>query len=312
MNSYLKRFSGTIIAFVIFVVLLASVLLFDKEKEPDEDPEKVFPGLKTEEITSISLKTAGSEFTLEKKGGGWIVVSGSKEFSADKSAIDDLIRDLKDMEVEKLVTLESDKLGEYGIVESETEIIFRTNGTEYPMVVGDKSPVGSGIYLYDLGEGRVLIVKDQYLWGFLNKTPGDFRERDLLEVNKDDITRVSVRVGNFSAELVKKDGKWFQVTGGDSHMADQKKVREIIDSFSGLKAEEFEDDAPQDLEKYGLSEPTAEVVFYGEGREEVFLFGKRKDEASYFVKVGSGAPVYSVSKNYFKVLPKNREDLLSR
>jgi hypothetical protein len=53
-------------------------------------------------------------------------------------------------------------------------------------------------------------------------------------------------------------------------------------------------------------------VFYGNEGEEGVLFGKRKDEGSYFVKITKGEPVYSVSKNYFKILPKNNEDLMRR
>ena len=87
MNSYLKRFAGTVIALIIFVVLLASVLLFDREKQPEENLEKVFPGIDTEEITSFSLKSSGSEFTLEKGDGGWIVESGSKRVKAEENGI---------------------------------------------------------------------------------------------------------------------------------------------------------------------------------------------------------------------------------
>ncbi len=312
MNSYLKRFAGTVIALIIFVVLLASVLLFDKEKKPEENVEKVFPGIKTEEITSIGLKSPGSEFTLRKGDGGWTVESGSKRFKADEKAIGGLLQDIKDMEADKPVARDSDKLDEYGVVDSETEFSFRAGDAEYPVIIGDKSPVGAGIYIYDLGEGRVLIVKDQFLWGFVNKTPGDFRDRNLLGVKMGDVNRITVKVGEFSAELAMKDGKWFVEGGEDDLTADQKSVRELLDSFSGLKADGFENDAPESLEKYGLDEPAAEIVFYGSDREEGVLFGKRKDEGSYFVRVVNGEPVYSVSKNYFKILPKNNDDLAGR
>jgi hypothetical protein len=312
LNSYLKRFAGTLIALIIFVVLLASVLLFDREKQPEENLEKVFPGINTEEITSFSLKSSGSEFTLEKGDGGWIVESGSKRFKADEDAIEGLIQDVKDMEAGKSVAWDSDKLDEYGVVDSETEFSFRTRDAEYPVIIGDKSPVGMGIYIYDLGEGRVLIVKDQYLWGFVKKSPGDFRERNLLGMNKDAVTRITVKVGDFSTGLARKDGKWFVEGGEDNRIADQKRVRELLDSFSGLKADGFENDAPESLENYGLHEPTAEIVFYSNEGEEGVLFGKRKDEGSYFVKITKGEPVYSVSKNYFKILPKNNEDLMRR
>lgn len=312
MISYLKRFAGTVIALIIFVVLLASVLLFDKRENPEENVEKVFPGIKKEEITSFSLKSPGSEFTLKKGDRSWTVENGSKKFNADEKAIDGLLQDITDMEAGKPVARDSDKLDEYGVVDSETEFSFRAGDAEYPVIIGDKSPVGAGIYIYDLGEGRVLIVKDQFLWGFVNKTPGDFRDRSLLGADMDGVIRITVKVGEFSTELAMKDGKWFVGAGEDVRIADHKRVGELLDTFSGLKADDFENDAPEGLEKYGLEEPTAEVVFYGNDWEEGVLFGKRKDEGSYFVKVTNREPVYSVSKNYFKILPKNNDEIAGR
>ena len=312
MSAYLKRFAGTVIAFIIFLILLGSVLIFDRDKQTDKNLERVFPGIKSEEITSIRIKSADSEFTLEKGDNGWFLQSGPKKLRADKGAAENLIEDIREMEVEKLILRDSDNLNEYGIVESEAEFSVHTKDAEYPVIIGDKSPVGSGIYIYDLGEGRVLLVKDRYLWGFLDKKPGDFRERKLLAMDKGKVIRVSVKVGNFNMELTKKDGKWFEETNNGSHIADQKKVGELLESFSELKAEGFEDDEPEDLNEYGLLDPTAGIMFYGEGQEEGVIFGKRKDEGNYYVKLGNEAPVYSVSKNYFKILPKNGEEFLSK
>ena len=312
MNSYLKRFAGTVIAFIVFIILLASVLLFDKEKHADKNLEKVFPGIKAEEIISIRLKSGGSEFVLEKDNDDWVILGGSKKLKADNGAVGDLIKDVKEMEVEKLVSRDSRKLNDYGIVKSETEFSIKTKTAEYPLIIGDKSPVGSGVYIYDLGEGRVLIVKDQYLGGFMNRGPGDFRDRKLFNFEKEGVNRISVKVGGFSADLTRGGGKWVEVIKEDRRTADQKKVRELIDSFSEMKAEGFEDDEPQDLNKYGLLEPTAGIEFYLDGKGAGVLFGKRKDEESYYIKLNNEAPVYSVSKNYFKILPKSSEELLSR
>ena len=312
MITYLKRFAGTVIALVIFLILLGSVLLFNRDKQTENNLEKVFPGIKSEEITSIDIKSAGSEFSLKKNDSGWLLKSGSKQLKADTGAVENLIRDIKEMEVEKFVSRESNNLNEYGIVESESEFSFHTKDKEYPVIVGDKSPVGSGIYIYDLGEGRVLIVKDRYLWGFLDKKPGDFRERKLLALDKDKVTGISVKVGNLNMELARKGGKWLEVTDNSSHLVDQKKVGVLLDSFSELKAEGFEDGEPADLNKYGLLDPTAEIVFYSEGREEGVVFGKRKDEVNYYIKLRYEAPVFSVSKDYFKILPKNSEEFLIR
>ncbi|HVY55483.1 MAG TPA: DUF4340 domain-containing protein, partial [Thermodesulfobacteriota bacterium] len=255
MSSYLKRFASTVIVFIIFIVMLAAVLFYNREKkQPEKTNEKVFPSLKTDEITSIDLKSAGLEFELRKEGGDWVVESGGKEFKADKGAVGDLIRDMGDMEVEKLVSRDPGDLSEYGFVDSLTEFSVHAKGTEYPVVIGDKIPVGSGIYVYDLGEGRVLIVKDRYLWGFLRKKPEDFRDRRILGLDKDGVSRITVRVGDFSTEFVNDGDRWYEVIDGKNHPADEKKVRELVGSFAELKAEGFEDDVHGNFEKYGLTE----------------------------------------------------------
>lgn len=313
MSSYLKRFASTVIVFIVFVVLLASVLLYNREKkQPEKGSEKVFPALKTDDITSIDLKSSGIEFALRKEDGGWVVQSGGKKFGADGSAVGDLVRDVGEMEVDKLVSRDPANLDEYGFVDSLTEFSVHTKDTEYPVIIGDRSPVGSGIYIYDLGEGRVLIVEDRYLWGFLRKKPEDFRERRLTRIEKDGVARITVRVGDFSTALVKDGGRWYEVIGGENRPADQKKVLELLDSFAELKAAGFEDDVHGNLEKYELTEPVAEIVFYGKGSEEGVLFGKRNDESTYFAKAKGADPVYTVSKNYFIILPKNNEDYLSK
>jgi len=311
--NYFKRFASTVIVFIVFVILLASVLLYNREKkQPDKSSEKVFPVLQTDDIASINLKSSGIEFALRKEGGGWVVQSEGKKFGADGSAVGDLVRNVGEMKVEKLVSRDPANLDEFGFVDSLTEFSVHTKDTEYPVIIGDRSPVGSGIYIYDLGEGRVLIVKDQYLWGFLRKKPEDFRERRLTRIEKDGVARVTVRVGDFSTSLVKDGGNWYEVIDGKNHPADQKKVRELLVSFADLKAAGFEDDVHGNLEKYGLAEPVAEIVFYGKGSQEGVLFGKRKDESTYFAKAKGADPVYTVSKNYFIILPKNNEDYLSK
>ncbi|KAB2832399.1 MAG: hypothetical protein F9K51_05165 [Candidatus Dadabacteria bacterium] len=79
MSSYLKRFASTVVVFIVFMVLLASVLLYNREKkQPEKGSEKVFPALKTDDITSIDLKSSGIEFALRKErtAAGWCKAEG--------------------------------------------------------------------------------------------------------------------------------------------------------------------------------------------------------------------------------------------
>jgi hypothetical protein len=310
LKSYIKRFAGTIIALIVFIILLASVHLFDKEKHKETKVEKVFPSINVEEITSIRMKSGGQEFVLEKGDEGWFLLVDSKKLKADKDIVDDLIKNVKDMEVEKLVTTDSGKLKDYGIVTSDTEFSVKTKNAEYPLIIGDQSPIGSGVYVYDLGEGRVLIVKDKYLRVFMKKSPEDLRNRKILTLDKESVSSIVFKVGGFSADLMKENGKWVEVMNLDRIAADQKKINDIIDSYAEMKTDGFPDDSPLDLDKYGLGDPTTEIKFYMGGKEVAVLFGNRKDEENYYVKLSNAVPVYSVSKKYFKMLPKNNDEVL--
>ncbi len=309
----MHRFKGTLIAFIIFVILLGSLFLFDTEKRVEKKAEKVFPDIQPEEILSIRLNYPSSEALLEKKeDGGWMLTTDSGEYKADKGVVRDLVQDITGMEVESAIPEGETQPEEYGFVKSETEFTVTTGDTDYPVIIGDKSPVGSGTYIYDLGDGRVLIVNDRYLEALLNKSPFDFREAGLVDMAGDKVDKIVTRVGEFRVELEKENGKWVGVDTSEQKALDQRVIDDLIKSFSELEAEGFENDSPDDLSEYGLIDPTAEIVLYEGNRGVVILFGKRKDETTYYLKIASGDPVYSVSKDYFKMLPKNIDQISER
>lgn len=311
LKDYLKRFWGTFAALLIFAVLLASVLLYNSDKKSDADKalEKVFPAVKPEGILSIKLSYPGSEIALENEGGVWFVADKGKKHKADPEVVKNLIDDITGMESEKTVHQDGAELEDFGFVQSGTEFSFRTAEAEYPIVVGDKSPVGSGTYLYDLGEGRIVLVEDHYLWGIVDKKPDDFRERRLTYVDKQSIDRVVIRTGGFSVDLMKEKGVWTETGSEEPRKINQKKVGDILGSITGLKASGFVDDLSGDLDSYGLNEPAGEIALFGNGISETVFFGKRKDEENFYVKLGSGEQVYSASKEYFRILPKSIDDI---
>lgn len=313
MKDYLIRFKGTIFAFLIFVILLASVFLFDRDKQVDVVPEKVFPNLTPEEIKSVKLVDGSTEFTLEKgDSGDWIIVSGSGRHRADKERVDNLVKAVTDMQTKSSIQGGEDKLEEYGFVDSKTEFSVNTEETDYPVIIGGRSPVGSGTYIYDLGEGRILIVDDSYLEGFIDKDVDDYRDKKLFTLDKSSVDRISVKVGDFSVEIKKNNGKWTAADSSGAEAADAEVIKGLLDSYAALRVSDFVNDSPDDQVEFGFDEPLAEIGFYGGDDGELFLFGKRKDESDFYVKIASEEPVYSVSKNYFKILPKNMGQLRSK
>ena len=312
MGKYLRKFSGTLVALVIFAILLGGVLYYDSQKKAGESStasEKVFPGVKPDDILSIEITYPGDTVSLEKTDGKWYVAGDGKKYRADSEAVEDIVKDLTEMEADRIVSTDETGLDEFGFVESKREFSMATGDLDYPVIIGDKSPVGSGIYIYDLGEGRVILVKDHYLWGILNGSPEGFRDRNLAAFDKGAVDRIVVRAGVFSIELRKEKGTWVQSGAESPRPIDQKKVDELLSSFAGLKASDFVDDEPESLGEYGLDQPTVEAGFFGEGVSETIFFGKRKDEDNFYVKTSSGEEVYAVPKEHFGILPKNLDQI---
>ncbi len=314
MKDYLLRFKGTIAALLIFLILLATVLVFDREKEIDVEAEKVFPHLTSEVIKSIKLINQSSEFSLEKgETGDWMVVTDSGRYRADKEMAENLVNAITGMEVERLLEEDGHKIGEYGFVDSKTEFSVNTETADYPFIIGDRSPVGTGTYIYDLGGGRIMIVADRYLEGFIDKSVGDYRNKKLFPLDREKIDGVTIKVGGFSIDLRKVNGKWVADDNVQGTQAlDQAVVDGLLEAYSGLVASEFIDDRTTDPAAYGLNEPLGEIGFFSGDKGEIFLFGKRKSESEFYLKLGSDDPVYSISKSYFKVLPKNMEQLTGK
>ncbi|MEQ9618045.1 MAG: DUF4340 domain-containing protein [Deltaproteobacteria bacterium] len=309
MNNYLSRFKGTIIAFVVFILLLGSLFLLETEKPADIEAEKVFPGLKPEEIDSIQIVYPESEILLQREENGWSLATGSGRYKADSGVVQNLIEDVTGMEVEKNLSGDNIDLGEYGFVNSEAEFTVTTPDSDYPVIIGNGSPVGTGTYLYDLGDGRILIVKDHYLWAFLDKEPFDFREKKLVDLPHGKVNRAQIKVGDFSIELRKEKDRWVAADIPEPGAVDQKKIYDLITTYSELEAGGFENDNPEGLDAYGLDAPTAEIGLYTDGQASVISFGKRKDEDDYYIKVSSDNSIYSVSKDYFKKLPRNIDQI---
>jgi hypothetical protein len=311
LGKYLRKFSGTLVALVIFAALLGGVLYYDSQKKAAEAPEalKVFHGVKPDDILSIKITYPDGAVSLEKTDGKWYAAADGKKRRADSEAVDNLLKDLTEMEADKVVSTEETGLDEFGFVESKREFTVVTGDLDYPIIIGDRSPVGSGIYIYDLGEGRVILVKDHYLWGILNGSPEGFRDRKLAGFDKGAVDRIVVRAGIFSVELRKENGRWVQSGAESPRPIDQKKVDELLSSFAGLEASDFVDDEPKALGEYGLEQPTVEAGFFGEGVSETVFFGKRKDEDNFYVKTSSGEEVYTVPKEHFGILPKNLDQI---
>jgi len=197
----------------------------------------------------------------------------------------------------------------FGLQNAGAELVVITDVKDHRFIIGDKIPVGPGTYVYVPNENIVLVVEKDYLKKYMNMSTIDFRDKGLFGFDSSQVSRIAIWSGNFSTDIYKEDGQWFIGDQDQIILVDDKKIEEILWIFSRAKVLDFENENPESLRRYGLDEPSTEIIFYENDRIHGLIFGKRKDENSYYVKSDSDDAVYSIHKSLFKRVPKNIDQI---
>ncbi|MCZ6791369.1 MAG: DUF4340 domain-containing protein [Candidatus Dadabacteria bacterium] len=310
MKYFFEKFKGALITALVFIILLGFIYFRDTERHSEnllnEEPY-VFIG--DEEVLSVEIYYSKSWILLESDGEDWFVIQDEENLDADKNIIDHLIEDIKNTEIVGTVPTNEVDLDQFGLQNAGAELVIITDERDQRFIIGDKIPVGSGTYVYVPNENIVLVVEKDYLKKYMNMSTIDFRDKGLFGFDSSQVSRIAIWSGNFSTDIYKEDGQWFIDDQDQIILVDDKKIEEILWIFSRAKVLDFENENPQSLRRYGLDEPSTEIIFYEDDRIHGLIFGKRKDENSYYVKSDSDDAVYSIHKSLFKRIPKNIDQI---
>jgi len=309
MEYFFEKFKGALITALVFIILLGFIYFRDTERHSENLlNEESYAFIGDEEVLSVEIYYSKSWILLESDGEDWFVIQDEENLNADKNVIDHLIEDIKNTEIVGTVPTNEVDLDQFGLQNARAELVVITDVKDHRFIIGDKIPVGSGTYVYVPNENIVLVVEKDYLKKYMNMSTIDFRDKGLFDFDSRQVSRIAIWSGNFSTDIYKEDGEWF-VDGEDEIFIDDKKIDELLWIFSRAKVLDFENENPESLKRYGLDEPPTEIIFYENDRIHGLIFGKRKDENSYYVKSDSDDAVYSIHKSLFKRVPKNIDQI---
>lgn len=313
MNKHLKRFSATLIAALVFIVLVGYLFLFQMRGNKEIDTRKtVFPSVHSSGIDLINLKYPGHEVRLMRDRGKWLVTKESKRFNADESVIGNILSGISEMKIDKIASENASSLDDFGLKSPRVEAMFKTPDDEYKLSVGSETPVGLGTYVNVGGEDRVLIVEETSLLPFLDKTENDFRDKQILALNEDKINKLIFRSNDLSFEVHRENGRWVGKDMPAYVQLDQDRITVILKAFLNLKIDNFEVDESMNLSAYGLVKPNAEIEIFEDDNSTRVLFGNKKENGDYYIKLDSQSPVYSVSEYVFVQIPESIDDIRVR
>jgi hypothetical protein len=212
------------------------------------------------DVQRVKLEVAGRDtMVFERSGQSWKIVQ-----PVDAMAMSWEVSDLIDAfaAARKLETFVPGQ-GQYadqtleslGLKEPIFTVTLEETNRKMTYQVG-QNPVASESTYVKTPESNEVYVIDQDLRSRIKKNVADYRDKQLWELNKANLSELKFVSGDGKEfKFVKTgDGKWTMVSPVKAAVSIGS-VTEAINAVTTLKAQEFVEDAPANLDGFGLSKP---------------------------------------------------------
>ena len=303
------RLRNTLFLVCAFILLAAYVYFFELQKEAKEKTEKLL-NFKAEEVEGLILNYPQLEIRLQREPPGRWKIAHPLEVAADESTVSSILSALNTSEVKR--TLEGKPseadLKNYGLDMPEVKVLVSLrNGVALPPIfVGGKTPVGNSAYVRRGTEAGVFLI-DASLRSNLEKKLNDLRDKRIIDFREEAVKQLVLKGAKSEFTLNKKGEIWF-IDGPNSYRADQTEIKGMLSAIRNMSAQDFVEESPPELKKYGLDKPRLKVaVFMGEqeGHREILFGNKREEKDEVYLVSDPKGTVYTVHESVLKQLEKD-------
>ncbi len=272
MTANKKIIRNIIIAAVALGILTAGYLFALKWQPAEENGESGdvsairLISAEIGDIAKISFKNENGAFSIASEGDDdksvWAIPEKrGTEFS--QTMLESTVTALSGLYAEREIADNASDISEYGLSAPSAEVVVSfKDGSEETLLLGDKIITGSGYYLMKRGDTKIYSVSE-YKGEQFFKQPNDFREKTLGSIDISSMKSFSVsRGGEKIFEIVNTDGddeisnttmSSLRITYPYSDAVDTDAFSKITEAFGSVVVEDFTDDNPSDLAKYGLN-----------------------------------------------------------
>lgn len=202
------------------------------------------------EIRLLNPENQNKAIRISREGNRWMVTqdSDNRKYPADASSVKNLLKTLRRMDVERMVSRKKEKWENLKVGENGTEVSV-LYGTEEKARIhigksgfreGRNGSFGGGTYTYvRLHDEPETYQIAGYLEGTFNKSFNDWRDKSFLKISKDSVKKIAFRYpADSSYVLEKKDTVWYV----GNKQAGESKVNAYLSRLSDKKLYTFADD----------------------------------------------------------------------
>ncbi len=231
------NFRGLSIAVVVLAVL-TGVFYWSQHRKPQEEsaaPTNAAPVIlkvNAADVTTLVIKRKGADpVTVAKTDGKW-AITGPKAMPADQEAVTMILSTLSLLNADRVVEEKAADPKQYGLDAPAVELDITGKGT-HQLLLGDDTPAGGDVYAALGADPRVFTVSS-YNKTSLDKSLNDLRDKSLLTVNPDNVSRVELIKKGQDIEFDRTKDGW-QMLKPSAAAADSSAVNDLVRNLTSAR-----------------------------------------------------------------------------
>jgi hypothetical protein len=314
------KIRGLIVAALVFFIL-GGILYWSEYQKPSGDSKEsadtspAILKLDASAIIKLDLKKRGAEpIVLTKFGSGKWAITQPQPFGADQSLVSGMLSTLSSLSSQRVVDDKAADVTRYGLNPPllQLEITEKDNKTR-ELLVGDDTPTGSAAYAMVAGDPRVFTMA-AYAKVSVDKSLNDLRDKRLLTVNPEKISRIELVRKNQDIEFGRNKDDW-QILKPKPLRADSNRVSELIRQLTDAKMDLSSSDPKETASAFANAMPIATAKLTDEsGTQELQVRKKPVGTSSdaYYAKSSAVDGVYRINSDVGPALDKDLDDFRNK
>jgi len=308
------KIRGLLTAVVVLLVLGGTLYWSDHHKsaegaaKPADTPPQI---LKLDEASASKIelrKKDAGVIAIAKSGSGVWQITAPKNLPADQSAVSGVLSTLSSLNAERVVEDKASDFKRYGLDQPVlvADLTDKSNA-HHELKIGDDTPTSGGTYAMLSGDPRVFTIAS-YVKSSLDKSLNDLRDKRLLTVDPDKISRVELIKQGQEIEFGRNKDDW-QIVRPKPLRADGVQVADLVRKLTDAK---MDLSVPEKDSATGFTHgtPIATAKLTNQSGSQELQVRKNKD--TYFAKSSAIEGTFKVDADLGQELNKKLDDFRNK
>jgi hypothetical protein len=267
-------------------------------RDSDEASKPAF-NFKAEDVSALALTRGGRTVRIEKQADKWQIVEPIKT-EADQTAVEALVGSLTSATVERTLAMTESLRRGAGLESPAVTVEVKLGGgARHRVALGKQDPTGAAAYALLDQKPDVALVSTSLLTS-ADKSLDDLRDKTIINVSRDDLTRVEIKNPHLKLVAEKNaEGKWLVREPADKK--DKEAPSDKLFAFETARATEVLDSPPADVAAKFASPPVV-VRLLGKQGQTTVLELSAADGDNIYARVAGRAAVYKANRQLLEDL----------